>query len=380
METINVTKKGYLSIAESDDIVLRETATTKLVFKPTLVDDFDAQKKGVRGLLILCKKGQKEDWEIHKDLDLNKLKVGEWGRIELKIEEVERLFEGLQKNGMIVKEYGIETSGYSFYEKDEKFKRVIKILEDSDDIITELIDSDQSEVIEKVLKWIAKNDDANEVVDKLDSLEVASLAKINGFVGLTNLKKVMEIWETNKDKEQSEKFWQGILKEYSWILSQVLATPAVFIENEVYVGGKSFSNKGGRVIDFLYANPHSKNAVLIEIKTPQEKLISNSEYRSGLYTVSDGIVGAVTQVLKYRTSLQQTYRTTVQDSDLKDDEYFEAINPNCVVIAGKHSSLKTKDERQSFGFYRDELKTVTLLTFDELFARVQSFIDIIEDK
>lgn len=378
MESINVTKQ-YLSISESDDIVLRETSTTKLIFKPKLVDDFRSGKKGVRGSIILCKKSQKGDWENHKGLDFNKLKSDEWGQVELKTEEVAKLFEGLQKNGMIVKEYGIESSRYSFFEKDEKFSRLLAILEDNGDVITELLESEQSDVIERVLKWIAKNEDASKVVDKLDSLEVDSLDKINGFVGLTNLKKVMEIWETNKASNKPEKYWQDIFKKYSWILSQVLATPAVFIKDEAYVGGKAYDNKGGRLLDFLYSNPFSKNAVLIEIKTPQETLLSKGTYRNGLYPVSEAVVGTITQVLKYRTSLQQTYRSMHIDTLMQGKQMdFEAINPNCVVIVGTYSSLENDDERHSFEFYRDELKTVTLLTFDELFEKVQSFIDILE--
>lgn len=67
--------------------------------------------------------------------------------------------------------------------------------------------------------------------------------------------------------------------------------------------------------------------------------------------------------------------------DLRDqgkEVRFEAINPTCVVIVGKMSSLTSVPQKHSFEYYRKELRSVTLITYDELFEKVQSFIDLLE--
>lgn len=312
MEEISMYQRTT-TVATGSEIVLRETKTTKIVFIPTIIDEDDFQ--GVKGEIVFLKKSQNDLWEKYNDLNMNKLKSGEWTSILLKSSEIQRLFDGLVQSQMIVKEYGVASSRYTFYEEREKVQQAIKLIEDTEFPIDELF-LKNNKVIDKVLQWLSNKEDIEKVVDKLDSLEVDSLEKINSVIGLTNLKKVMAIWEDNKDQEQTERFWQDTLKEHTWILSQIFSIPTIVINDEAYIGGKSPDNKGGRLVDFLLTNPFSNDAVLIEIKTPQEELLSKKEYRNNVYPIKENIVGAVSQVLKYKSTLQQSYRNLVGLSTL----------------------------------------------------------------
>src|SRR5690606_33095517 len=147
------------------------------------------------------------------------------------------------------------------------------------------------------------------------------------------------VWEENKNNS-SEKFWQNLLKENTWILSQIFSNPTVLIDNEAYVGGKTTNNDKGKVVDFLYSNPFSKDAVLIEIKTPSTTLVNRTEYRAGVHSAHKDLTGAVSQVLTYKGSLQSEY-TQILYNNFRSQKpiEFDVINPSCVVISGRFDAL-----------------------------------------
>ncbi len=169
------------------------------------------------------------------------------------------------------------------------------------------------------------------------------------------------------------------MKENTWILSQIFSNPTVLINDEAYVGGKTINNDSGKLVDFLYANPFSKDAVLIEIKTPSAPLVTPSEYRNGVYSVHKELMGAVTQVLTYKTNLQREFQSLDYNNykrGIKTE--FDIINPSCVAIAGRFDTLTDVAHKHSFELYRKELKNVIVITFDELFERVKGLIKLLE--
>ena len=94
----------------------------------------------------------------------------------------------------------------------------------------------------------------------------------------------MNIWKQNQDNSD-EDFWQRTLSDNSFVLSQMFANPVIIIKGKAYVGGKSITNTGGSIVDFLAKNDITNDAVLIEIKTPTTKLLGN-KYRDGVYPIS----------------------------------------------------------------------------------------------
>ena len=382
MDIIDIKKKSF-SVADGSEIILRETQSTKMVFLPTLINDPYRSTSGVRGKIVFLKKGFKEEWTRYKEVEANNMKAGQWTQLELSLDETQKLLDGLQQCNLILKNFSVESSRYSFWDEEEvieknKADQIMSLLSKQDTLIDELLDTENNHLIEKVFQWISQKKDINQIVSKLDSLEIDDLDKVNSVVGLTKLKRVLSIWEDNKNLQQSEKFWQDVLKENTWILSQIFSTPTVLIQKEAYVGGKAYDNKGGGMVDFLLANPFTKDSVLIEIKKPQENLLHIQPYRE-LHPPHTNIVGAVSQVLNYKLSLLSKIDGIVASSFKQGKNIdFEVVNPSCVVIAGRLDSLNNQLERNSFEIYRKELATVTLITFDELFDKVKSLIDLLE--
>jgi hypothetical protein len=63
------------STAESDPIVVRQTTTTRLVFKPLLLKNPHDAKASVKGTFVFQRKAPNDDWENHATVPLSKFKA-----------------------------------------------------------------------------------------------------------------------------------------------------------------------------------------------------------------------------------------------------------------------------------------------------------------
>jgi len=72
------TKSTSRNSAVVSDIILRETETTRLIFRPVIVENPHNKKACVRGHFIFQKKKVSGNWEDYNDFSLSKLKDGEW--------------------------------------------------------------------------------------------------------------------------------------------------------------------------------------------------------------------------------------------------------------------------------------------------------------
>ena len=91
---------------------------------------------------------------------------------------------------------------------------------------------------------------------------------------------ILGIWDTHKGNKDEE-FWQLTFNENSYVLSQVFAFPLVFIKDKAYVGGMKMDRTDARFVDYVYSAESSREAILIEIKSPTTPLLG-SEYRGNL--------------------------------------------------------------------------------------------------
>jgi hypothetical protein len=86
-------------------------------------------------------------------------------------------------------------------------------------------------------------------------------------------------WDGNRNNKDEE-FWQLTFSEHSYVLSQVFAVPVVFIQEKAFVGGMKLDRKEAKFVDYLFSAESSKEALLIEIKTPESRLLGG-QYRNG---------------------------------------------------------------------------------------------------
>lgn len=177
---------------------------------------------------------------------------------------------------------------------------------------------------------------------------------------------ILAVWDGNRHNAD-EQFWQLTFNENSYVLSQVFAVPVVFVQEKAYVGGMRMDRTEARFVDYLFSAESSQEAILIEIKTPVTKIIG-SKYRGGVFAPSSELSGAVVQLLRYRTELVRNLRTLAE----KAKHPVSAFSPKCVLLVGNAAEqLNDADKRDSFEHYRAGLRDVEIVTYDELFRKVE---------
>jgi hypothetical protein len=358
--------------AECDEIVLRTTSRSRLTFKPIIVNNERVKNASIRGYFVYQKKNDTGEWLEYHDLSLSDLQKGHWIKLEIKSEELLRLVKDLIGLYKIHRKEGVPYGKTTYLKAEESLNELSKISEEDLKNFFTLNKKAGINVFSQLLNFAVKLENAEQVVDKLDKLEINSLLKLNSLIGLSNLKKSLENWKEN-EFNSDEEFWQTTFLNNSFLLSQIFSFPIVVIKGKSYVGGKTFENNGGNFVDFLCKNSLSQNAVLIEIKTPTTKLLG-SKYRS-IYNVSEDLSGSLLQISNYRYSLNKNFINL--DSEYKNE--LSAFHPQCVIIAGNISKeLQTEQHKKSFELFRQSLKDVQILSYDELFTKVKFLVNLFE--
>jgi hypothetical protein len=176
---------------------------------------------------------------------------------------------------------------------------------------------------------------------------------------------ILRTWDNNRSNSD-EGFWQKTFATNSYVLSQVFAVPIVFIKDKAYVGGMNIHRKEAKFIDYLCSLESSREAVLIEIKTPVTKLLG-SKYRQ-IYKPSRELSGAILQLLDYRTEFVKNLERVTEGTQ----HNISAFNPKCVIIVGNGKTELTEEKkRKSFELFRYNQKDVEIVTYDELFRKIE---------
>lgn len=228
----------------------------------------------------------------------------------------------------------------------------------------DLSDTDLESVIDLIPEEIASKKLVFQAEEKINFIK---LKKINSdFESL-----LKQTTDTKAFEEKCQKFFT----ENSWVLSNILSIPIAILKGKAYVGGKDFTDKSGRVVDFLYRNNLTKNVFIIEIKTPIKKIIdSKTPYRKpDVFSLGKELTGGLVQVLDQKDNLQKEFYKLSAGK-------FEAFNPKLLLVIGKISKLN-EDQLKSFELFRNNLRDVEIVTFDELLERTRMvFGNFVENK
>lgn len=175
---------------------------------------------------------------------------------------------------------------------------------------------------------------------------------------------ILRTWDNNQSNDD-EGFWQITFRENVYAISQVFAVPLVFIKDSAYVGGMNIDRQNAKLVDYLFSLESSQEAVLVEIKTPATKLLG-SKYR-GTYRPSLELSGALLQVLEYRRTLIANLTSVADGTGHK----LKAFSPKCVVVIGNGGKeLDVEQKRTAFELFRSNSKHVEIITYDELFRKL----------
>lgn len=164
----------------------------------------------------------------------------------------------------------------------------------------------------------------------------------------------------------NEKDWQDFFEKKSWIFSHLFPYDVILRQREAYVGGKTFENKDGKVVDFLYQNGFKDNYALLEIKTHKKDLLKNSPYRgTDVFATSEELSGGINQCLDQKDNFIKEF-----------GKEFKPIDPKCILVIGLRSKLKT-EQIKCFELLRANQKNVEIVTFDELENKIEGLLKVL---
>ena len=294
------------------------------------------------------------------------VKTGDILELRLTSSETKKLFDGLAQLYQLHSNIGFVPLGDNTYAKiDTSLLQTIRHLEE----INDNVESDEIiECINILLKMLTNRGSLKDLSEHLGQVDVAeNLTELGELVNITKLKTYQAFFEDNKNNEIEED-WQKFLTSNQWLISQLFSYPATIYKDKAYVGGKTILNSNGKVVDYLYRNDLTRNAALIEIKTPKTKLLGGS-YRNNIYSISDELSGGVNQVLRYKDTLLKNWQEVSREQDII------AFNPDCILIIGNSSELNDNDKKASFELWRSSLKDIVILTFDEFKQKIDNLIN-----
>lgn len=180
------------------------------------------------------------------------------------------------------------------------------------------------------------------------------------------LQEMIAKYEEMLTKRLNETKWQRFFEANTFILSLVFTVPTVFVQETPYVHGKRIDGKGGRFSDFLMRGQGTGNVALLEIKSPETVLLT--VYRAEQPCPSTELVGSITQVLGQRRRLTTGWHNLKGEDDGTLSKA-ELYSPQAVVLIGKTPTAKA--DREAFEAFRNAMKDVAVITFDELLLRLQ---------
>jgi hypothetical protein len=367
------TRSTSLKTADCSPLILRQTDLVRLVFVPTLVENQNNPDACVRGHFIWQKKAKKDEWVPSATVPLSSLKAGEGYKLELHSAELLAFLRDLGGLYRLVRQHGIPRGSTTFVRLRASLARFLALGEAD---LAAFLESNSDEAAVTLLKlagWLATSPQGSGVVSKLATMAPDQLPGLSALLGMAAVKNALTYWKENHTNS-SEEFWQQAFADRAYVLSQVFAYPVVVINSKAYVGGKQVSNKGGNVVDFLAAVESTDAVVLIEIKTPQTKLLG-AEYRDGVFPLSVELTGAIAQVLKYRQSLMSNYHSITANQPMR----LVLGDPRCLIVAGHaRRELTTPTLRENFELQRERLQGVAVITYDELFRRLERVMGLLE--
>lgn len=336
----------------ASDILLRETTTTRLIFRPLIVQNINRPDANVRWSFIFQKKGKNDLWEDSKDIPLSSLKKGEWVSIELHADEVLKLLENIDNLKQLYAQFWIQRWISNFHITDENINEILQKLSTFKD------------------KWV--------ILEAFAKLDISQLENIESLVSINRFQRAKNDMENNMENGDEKWFWQPLFKKEAWILSQIFSAPFVFVDDEFFVWWKRWNNQGGVFTDYLFQNSITRNIAFIEVKTPLSELVWKTKYRwkndtdhNTVYPISNELSGAINQLLNQKKTFLQK-----QDSIEETDKF--TYNTRCILICW-NTEVLSEWQLKSFELYRSSLKDVEIITFNELLKKIANLLSLFSE-
>lgn len=241
------------------------------------------------------------------------------------------------------------------------------------DTIFKLISSDSKEAVPLSM---ADQNAAIRLVDQ-NKKEMAQrapqqLLQLRRDIELVTLEVLIAKYEEMLAKDLPEARWQRLFNDNPFILNLAFGYPVIKIQDQAHVGGQQLSGSGETITDFLVKNSISNNAALFEIKTPGTPLLNKTAYRGQLYTPSSHLAGAMNQMLDQKNEFQKDIARIKENSRIYN---LESYAVHGVLVIG--TTPDEVDRQKSFELFRGNSKDITIITFNELLAKLKLLHDFL---
>jgi hypothetical protein len=177
----------------------------------------------------------------------------------------------------------------------------------------------------------------------------------------------------------SESNWQQYFGREKWVFGYGLDYRIMSqFDREMVVGGAGTDNRNKPTVDFL--GTFTDYTALVEIKRPDTPIFKNSKGgRSGTWEFSSEFAGAVSQIIEQKAewlAFAQSGEHWSKDGSRKLEA--RTRNARSILVVGTRGQFDESGNarsgqimRDTFELFRRDLRTIDILTFDELFERAQ---------
>lgn len=221
--------------------------------------------------------------------------------------------------------------------------------------------SDDDQLV--VLNLLEKN------IESIAETKQEKLVRLQNDIELVNLERLIARYEEMITKDLNEDEWQQFFNENPIILSLAFGYPIIKVQDRASVGGRKFSGSGEKITDFLVKNSMINSAAIIEIKTPQKKLLNEKPFRDAVYTPSSELSGSINQALDQKHMFEREIAVIKENSGIYD---LKSYSVHCCLIIGTIPS--DEDRQKSFELFRRNSKNVEIVTFDELLKKLTDLL------
>jgi len=191
---------------------------------------------------------------------------------------------------------------------------------------------------------------------------------------------------------KKEKVWQQLVEQEPWILGATLTGQLLTSWNtdklEQIVVGFSVAGAGKRADALLRTNGRIRSMAFAEIKHHQTPLLAGTAivYRPDCWAPSSELTGGVVQVQQtvHRATRDISSRLAdVDESGAGTGEHTYLVRPRSFLIVGSLDQLRGeagvhRAKYESFELYRRNLYEPEVITFDELLARAEWHVTLLD--
>lgn len=103
--------------------------------------------------------------------------------------------------------------------------------------------------------------------------------------------------------------------------------------------------------------------------------MGSSQYRNGAWGVSSELAGAVSQVQINCSTWEIEGSRTDANRDAMTTEGIYTAKPRGIVVIGNLSELDSREKRNSFEQFRNNLSNPEVITYDELYERARYIVE-----